>query len=236
VVNLEPARTDDSSLESGLVTLTRRAQPVYYAGELVDLTSAADVLTMALPHHREVSAAWALPRLAALADEDERGGGQALPMLADCSGPIGPAMSLALAYTLAARHESDRAAAVDAFLALAAGPEPFSEALGADLADLCTGGTVKLTRVVPALTEAHRAGASAAVWEVLAAALPALLPVAPRGLADLVELATQVADAAGVRADVPALAELAARNGTARLTKEARRLHAVLTASPAKGG
>src|SRR5690242_10463970 len=62
-------------------------------------------------------------------------------------------------------------------------------------------GLLKLNRVVPALGDAHRAGASVAVWEVLAAALPPLLGAAPRGLADLLELASVVAGATGARAE-----------------------------------
>ncbi|MEV6300305.1 DUF6493 family protein [Actinoplanes sp. NPDC051861] len=233
VVNLESARTDDGwiLLEDALVTLTRRPRPETY------WTSPDEpgVLTMVLPQHREVAAAWALPSVAVLADQDRRDAAL-LPLLAECSGPIGPAMTLALVYGLGARHPADRVAAVDAFLTLAARPEPFAAALGADLGDLGSDGTVKLSRVVPALADAHRAGASAPVWEALAAALPALLATAPRGLPDLLELATITATAAGARAEIPALSEVAARRGGSRLVREARRLRntlAVISVSPA---
>jgi hypothetical protein len=122
------------------------------------------MLATTLPHHREVSAAWALPDLAAMATQDQRGGSRLLPLLAECEGPIGPAMSLGVAYALAARHEADRVAGADAFLVLAASGEPFAAAVGRDLADLAARGMVKLGRAVAPRTDAHRAGASAAVW------------------------------------------------------------------------
>ena len=153
-----------------------------------------------------------------------------LPQLTDCTGPIGPAITLGLTYVFGARHEADRVAAVDAFLALVAGGEPFAAAMGADVGDLCADGTVKLNRVVLALGDAHRAGASTAVWEVLAVAVPLLLPHRPRGLPDLLELATRVASEVGVKTTMDNLAETAARPGGARLAREARRLQATLTA------
>ncbi|WP_328470127.1 DUF6493 family protein [Actinoplanes sp. NBC_00393] len=240
LVDLRPARTGGLSLEKQLLTLERPALPRYLATED---PAESDIVTAVLPHHREAVAAWALPGLAALADQDVRGGGKLLPLLAECTGPVGPAMILALAYVLAARHESDRVAGVDAFLTLAAGDSPFAgrepsatgcrsfaAALGAELGRLCgPDSQIKLTRVVPALTDAHRAGATAAVWDVLQHALPLLLPKPPRGLPDLLELATQVARAVRASADIPELAAVAGRSGSSRLFKEARRLQSVLT-------
>jgi hypothetical protein len=185
-------------------------------------------VAMVLPHHREVAAAWALPELASLADQDQQGAASLLPLLAECTGPIGPALSAAIAYAFCAKQEADRAAAVDAFLTLAAGPEPFAAEVGAVLGDLCSDSTAKLNRALPALTDAHRSGATAAVWELLAAALPPLLPAKIRGVPDLLELATQVAVTLGARTEIPVLADMAARPGTSRLTREAKRLLATL--------
>ncbi|WP_229070131.1 DUF6493 family protein [Actinoplanes sp. DH11] len=254
VVNLDQARGggEGTLVEDLLVNLSRSDAPVYYPD---DFSAPADITVAVLPQHREVTAAWVLPVLASLADVDERGGSEALPLLAECSGPIGPAMTLALAYVLGARHDTDRLAAVDAFLLLAADPAlagsppgsrddvAGSEAGGRDLAglslgarvgaevgSLCADGTVKLTRVVPALTEIHRGGAGAQLWDLLVTALPALLPHGTRGLPDLLELATRVAGEVGARDDIPGLTEAAAKPGSGRLTKEARRLRSVLTA------
>ncbi|MFI7547532.1 DUF6493 family protein [Actinoplanes sp. NPDC049599] len=225
LANLHPARTG-GLLENHLTKLERQPTPHYNPD---DVTTSSGVLTMVVPHHREVSAAWSLPTLAALADQDYRGSGALLPELTECTGPIGPAMTLALTYGCGARHETDRVAAVDAILALAAAKTPFASAMGADVGDLCADGMVKLTRVVNALTDAHRAGASTAVWEVAATAIPLLLPHRPRGLPDLLELATQVAAEVGARTTIEGLAEAATTPGSTRLAREARRLTTVLT-------
>ncbi|RSM54693.1 hypothetical protein DMB66_37325 [Actinoplanes sp. ATCC 53533] len=224
MVNLQPARAG-GLLENHLTSLERRPQPQHFGYDLIDHWG---ILPMVSPHHREISAAWSLTTMAGLADQDNRGGGSVLLQLAEGAGPIGPAMTLAMTYAFGARHESDRVAAVDAFLALAGGDAPFTAAMGADVGDLCADGTVKLNRVVLALTDAHRAGASVAVWEVLAVAVPLLLPHTPRGLPDLLELATLVASEVGAQAEIANLAEAAAKPGSTRLAREATRLRAVL--------
>ncbi|BCJ46647.1 hypothetical protein GCM10010168_38300 [Actinoplanes ianthinogenes] len=225
VTILGPARDGGLRLERQLLTTTPGPEP---RGWPDDFVLCGDVLAMTLPHHREAIASWVLPELAALADQDQRRGAEVLPLLAACSGPVGPALAYGIAYTLGARHPESRVAAVDAFLTLAARPEPFAAAVGAALGDVCADGMVKLSRLTPALAEAHLAGASLAVWEVLAAALPALLPTAQRGLPDLLELSTQVAGAVHARTEIAGLAEVAARTGSTRLVKEAKRLHSVL--------
>ncbi|GGN62314.1 hypothetical protein GCM10010112_20340 [Actinoplanes lobatus] len=225
VAQLDESRPVEHLLGGLLVNLTRSNVPSYYPW---DFSAPIDITAAALPQHREVVAAWVLPVIAAHADMDGKGDGPMLPALAECSGPVGPALTLALAYGLGARHEPDRLAAVDAFLILAAGGEPIGAGIGAEVADLCADGVVKLTRVVAALTDVHRGGGSRALWELLAAALPGLLPAGPRGLPDLLELATQVAGEVGAHDDVPGLAEVAGRAGGSRLLKEARRLRTVL--------
>ncbi|MBO3738900.1 DUF6493 family protein [Actinoplanes flavus] len=324
---LRPSRDGGLRLERQLLTLDPFKYPVYMPD---DFKGAEEVLAMVLPHHREVAAAWALGEVASAADQGQKGPGRLLPLLADGTGPIGPAMATALAYTFGAKHEPDRAAAVDAFLTLAAtavsptaddptattaltaeglavtasltaddptattapsadgptaaassaggpattaptaqgltattasgaegpatagssaaqGPTAtegrtaagrpgaagrgatFAGAVGAVLGDLCSDGTVKLSRVVPGLADAHRAGASVAVWELLTAALPELLAAKPRSLPDLLELASQVAVTISARGEIPGLAAEAARPGSARLTQEAKRLRSLLT-------
>jgi hypothetical protein len=233
VVNLESARTGDDRLplEDTVVTLTRSPYPDHPGWSRHD----PGILAMVLPHHREVTAAWALPGIAALADRDARHA-SLLPMLAGGSGPIGPATVLAVAYGLGARHLPDRAAAVDAFLALSTQPVPTAEgtgsfpaAVGAALGDLGSDGTVKLNRVAGALADAHQAGATGAVWQLLAAAIPPLLATTPRGLPDLLELATHTATALGIRTEMAQLADLSQRPVTSRLVREANRLRAVLS-------
>jgi hypothetical protein len=226
VATLRPPRDGGLLLERQLLTLAPFKHPIDMPAHF---KGSEEVLTMVLPHHREVAAAWAAGEVASTADQDQRGSGRLLPLLADCTGPIGPAMSAALAYALGAKQESDRAAAVDAFLTLAGDSEPFATGVGTVLGDLCSDGTVKLNRVLPAVTDAHRSGATAAVWELLAATLPPLLPTKVRGVPDLLELATQVAVTLGARTEIPGLSDVATRPGASRLTREARRLQSTLT-------
>ncbi|MFI6162894.1 DUF6493 family protein [Micromonospora haikouensis] len=185
-----------------------------------------------LPHHLGVVAAYVLPQVTAAADLDRRDGALALPLLAECGGAGGPAVDVALAYGLGARHGADRVAALDALLGLAATGRLDAAGVGARLGDLVAGNLVKLTRAVEPLRDAAGAGAPLSVWRLTAAALPPLLAAAtpPRGLPDLLTLAAETATATGVRVEVPGLAEVAGRRGTSRVVTEARRLHRALTA------
>jgi hypothetical protein len=214
-------RTSGLSLERQLLTVTRDPLPFRVGWE-----PGGDIvgLAMVLPHHREAIAAWMLPDIAG------GGGGPHMALLADCDGPAGVATALALVYGLTARHESDRVAAVDLFLTLTGDGGSFSREVGTELGRLGgPDGLVMVSRSVPALADTHRAGASRQVWEVLGAALPFLLPVAPRGLPDLLALATEVAQAVGGRGEIAGLTEVAERRGSSRLITEARRLNTLLT-------
>ncbi|MDP9798697.1 hypothetical protein J2S43_007209 [Catenuloplanes nepalensis] len=222
VVSLEPALPTGLILESRLLRLTRGTHPVYVEAQVGDVWAAV------LPHHRDTIAAWALPALAGLADSDQKGGAALLPPLAEAEGPVGLAFTYGLAYGLGARHEQDRIAAVDAFLLLLARKTAFAGRVGAALADLATDGMVKLSRLAGPLGDIHRSGGSSGVWELLAVALPILLPLAPRALPDLLELSAQVVPAAGARGSFAELDAVAARSGSSRLVREAKRLRDVL--------
>lgn len=230
VVGLRPGGAMHDKLGQELFDIDPPAAPVIeYSDPEYQLWPAV------LPNHREVVAAWALPALAGLADSDQRGA-ELLPLLAETTGPVGPAVTLALAYTLAARHEADRVAGLDLFLALAGNGDLDGAALGRELGDLAADGTIKLTRVVTGLAEADRAGARAAVWATIEAALPAVLAGTPRGGPDLLALGARTATASeqesgsgGERAELRAvLAEVSARGGSGRLVTETRRLERVL--------
>ncbi|GAT70481.1 secreted protein [Planomonospora sphaerica] len=107
--------------------------------------------------------------------------------------------------------------------------------LGRALEQLFRLDAVKLNRITPTLEELTLSGAHTETWAMLARALPALLPAAgdrpATGLADLLAVAVKAAALAGARADVPGLAELAARKGRSRPAEEARGL--LQTISPA---
>ncbi|MFY1593822.1 DUF6493 family protein [Micromonospora sp. WMMD737] len=196
----------------------------------VEHSAWANLLPSTLPGHRAVVAAYALPIVAATADMDQRDGTTMLPLLAEATGPGGPALDLALSYGLAARHGTDRIAALDALLALAAAGQLDATATGGHLGRLVAGHLVKLSRALEPLRDAAQAGAPLTVWRLIAAALPSALaaPQPPRGLPDLLSLAAETAGTTGARIDVPGLADVAGRGGSSRLVTEARRLHRAL--------
>ncbi|MFF3016659.1 DUF6493 family protein [Streptomyces sp. NPDC057939] len=200
------------------------------------------VLIAVLPEDRETLAAWWLPLVTAGSVHEAREGAVALPLLAGAGGPAGPALHLAVATGLGARHPEDRLRAVDALLTLAAAGDLDAVRLGGDLAELLALGTVKPNRLADSVGTAAATGAYATTWAVLAAALPALLTGAadPRGAGDLLATAAECVEQAGVVAPEPAgLAEVAARGGRSRLVTQAARLRDALRRNaqdPASGG
>jgi len=186
---------------------------------------------MLLPANRDVIAAHLVPYVR-MAVRDGRGGGAALPGLAAADGPVGAGMHLALGYGLAAADQGDRAAAADALITLAARDELDSQAFGEKLGVLIALGTLPLARVGPGLRELARAGGQAAVWSLIAAALPLILPPAvaqpPRRAGDLIALGVEVAQLVRPAAALPCVDELAARRGSSQLIVQARRLRDAL--------
>jgi hypothetical protein len=180
-----------------------------------------------MPSHREVIAAYLLPAVTDAAVSDVRGGAAVLSRLGETTGPIGPAVRLCLAYGLGAKHAEDRAATVDMVLQLAASGDLVDREAGVHVGTLCVDGELVLGRVVVALDEVARAGAPAAAWAILAGALPALLGATkpPRGLPDLLQLASRVAPAgSAVGVDVRHKLATLSDRGASRLSTEARRL------------
>lgn len=177
-----------------------------------------------LPGHRDVIAAWALPTVAATADQDQPGSRELLPLLAECTGPVGPALTIALAYGLAARDTANRVAAVDAALALVGSLDPVL--LGQEVGAMAAAGVVKLGRGTGSLTDAARGGAPDLVRAVVFSALPDVLAATPRprGAPDLLALAAETVTATGWRGDLPEVTELAGQPGKSRSHVEARRL------------
>ncbi|MEU3448944.1 DUF6493 family protein [Streptomyces thermolilacinus] len=152
-----------------------------------------------LPQDRETLAAWLLPLVTRCADDDHRGSGPILPVLAEAGGEAGPSLHLALACGLGARHTDDRLAAVDALLVLASRGELDATRLGGDLAELVALGTVKVNRLADALRTTAATGAYGTVWNVLAGALPGLLSgeEPPRGLGGILAVAADCAERCG---------------------------------------
>ncbi|MEV4110173.1 DUF6493 family protein [Nonomuraea sp. NPDC049695] len=182
---------------------------------------------LAMPSHREVVAAHMVWNVWADMDSTYLPT-QALVSLAYADGPIGEGMAHVLACGMGHANATNRAAATDALLTLAARGQVPVAALGESLTKLVTRGVVKLNRVVSVLDDATQAGAHETVWEVIARLLPGLLPKEgdrPRaGVADLLAAGARAARIAGVRAELPDVAALADRKGSSRLVQEARRL------------
>lgn len=182
-----------------------------------------------LPFHPEVVAAHAIPALYQQANDTARDRNGLLPLLAATAGWPGPVTHLALAYGLAAGRPENRAAAVDALVALAARAMLDARALGALCGELWAGRMIKPNRLLHALDAAAQTGARREVYTVASAALPALAPQpATRGLADLLVLAADCARAAQVRDQIPELAGLSALEKPSRVAAEARRLRRIL--------
>ncbi|MFD6415935.1 DUF6493 family protein [Streptomyces sp. NPDC060194] len=190
---------------------------------------AETALLAVLPEDRETLAAWQFPLVRSAALHDMRGGAATLPLLAALEGPAGPALHLAVATGLGARHPQDRLSAVDALLTLAARGDLDPVRLAADLTEQITLGAVKPNRLTDSLSTAAATGAYATTWSVLAAALPALLAENTRGTGDLLALAAECVEHARAASPAPAGLDAAAdRRGTSRLTTQAARLRDAL--------
>ncbi len=188
-----------------------------------------------LPAHRDMVAKHLLPELTYT--EEARGGGRLLIALAEADGPVTEEMLDALAYGLSARHQDERAAAVDALLVLAARSQLDGAALGRRIGHLtATSRQMTLARVGQCLQDLARSGAAAQTWDLVAAALPRLISPSverpPHGLADLIGLGVELAELLHPTGDIPHLADLAARRGSSRTVTEARRLIAGLQGVP----
>ncbi|MFI6477764.1 DUF6493 family protein [Nonomuraea sp. NPDC050663] len=179
------------------------------------------------PSHPEVVAAHLMPDFffnGGLASP----GAVALRGLAGADGGLGPACAVVLLAQLGHDDPEERGPVADVLLALAArGVLPAAE-LGEQLGRLVWIEKVTLSRIVPVLQELDRLGAD--LWPVVAGALAWLIPDEGErpaaGLADLIALGVRGAHPDAVAA-VPGLAELAARKGSSRMIKEARRLVAM---------
>ncbi|MDX8147745.1 DUF6493 family protein [Lentzea sp. BCCO 10_0061] len=178
-----------------------------------------------LPAQREVVAAHLVPHLACRC-ESKGDDGALLPALAETQGPIGVATNLALAYGLGAEATVGRAHAVDALLILAARDQLDGKALGEIVGLLLERGDLALNRVVPCLRDTARSGAAAQIWDLLTTALPKAW--SHNRVADLVELAVELAQQLKPGGGVDGLAEVAARKGASKTVVQARRLVSAL--------
>ncbi|GLH96363.1 DUF6493 family protein [Phytohabitans aurantiacus] len=179
---------------------------------------------MVTPSHRELAAAHLQPYVAAALESPDPGTAF-LDGLAAADGPAGPATAVTLAYAMANRRESVRLAAGDALTTLASRPGWDSTGVGVELGILAASDRVVLRRTLQPLTEALKAGAHDAVWQITSAALPDLLAAKARpGLPELLRLAADAARAGHHTVSPAGLAALASRTDRTQLTTAARKL------------
>ncbi|MFC8093420.1 DUF6493 family protein [Streptomyces sp. NPDC057301] len=180
-----------------------------------------------VPGHPDVVVTRTLTSFAEGAERDRSSAAVHLPAVAEAAGPAGPAVHLALAYGMGAAKMAERTAAADALLCLSGRSELDTGRLGGMLAELINIDALKPKRVAQTLRSAASV-APAGVHAVLAAALPLVLPQdagpARAGLAELLALAVDCAEAAPGRPPITGVPAIAARGGTSLLVRTARRL------------
>lgn len=188
------------------------------------------VWAWALPSHREVVAAHAIPVLSVTLLPVRVWGptAQFVAGLPETDGRAGPATCMAVLYALSAHYAEDRAAGVEALIGFAANGALDETACGDLLGTLAQAGKIKLGRIADGLTLAARSGAPSLVWNIVRAALPTLLTADTRDTHRLLALAADTAVDLGIRAEIEELTPIAARSGTTRLIAESRRLKGVL--------
>ncbi|MCP2246023.1 DUF6493 family protein [Lentzea aerocolonigenes] len=180
-----------------------------------------------LPAQRDAVAARLVPHFANRLYSKGGSDGPLLPMLAEADGPLGIGMDLALAYGLGAEVTVNRAHAVDALLILASRSQLEGKPLGEMIGLLVHRGELALNRVVPGLRDAARSGALKEIWDALVALLPKLWT--HNRVADVIELAVELAQQLKPGGDVDGLAEVAARKGSSKAVVQAKRLVAALS-------
>jgi hypothetical protein len=228
-VAMAPAGNPRTSLHRVLFRLDPFAPPGVAARSL---GVASAVRPDLLPHHREVTAAWLLTDL----NQVLKGYGATVLRPETARGePVGPALSLLLAYTLGARNPAARQTGLDALLSFSVTGNLNGRHLGEHLGSLIADEVFPLHLVLPALAGAFQAGALADTWDIIAALLPEVLPGLhglPRALPNLLTLAADLAGTLKRRDYIPALAPLARRGDASLTVREARRLQTILTGQP----
>lgn len=191
-------------------------------------SSADDALQvmLTLPTHREVIAAHLTAQAVATDRRLDDGACECLALLPEASGATGPATALALGYAAANGDITTRTAAVDALHGFAGRGGLDAAATGRLLGHLLTLDELKVGRVAATLGEATLGPARGLVWELVAAALPAVFTTRRRGVPELVAVAADAAAAVQARGMIDGLDAVAA--GSSRLAVQARQLRAVL--------
>ncbi|TKK85972.1 hypothetical protein FDA94_24055 [Herbidospora galbida] len=226
---MRPARP---GLPAPIAELCSLEPKEHWAGLSDDMTWWPSIM----PSHREVIAAHVLECFAVGVVLSSRTLVGVLTALVQGEGPVGRATASAILTAFSDRRSEGRASAVDAMKILMVRGEFTATDFGWALAELVRADALKLARVTPLLEDLAFSGAHRETWALLAEAIPALLPKegerAPTGLADLLKVAVKAAVIAGARAELPGLAEVAARKGGSQVTLGARVLLETISQAP----
>ncbi|WP_433731685.1 hypothetical protein ACQP0C_07000 [Nocardia sp. CA-129566] len=173
-----------------------------------------------LPDHQlpipEVQAAWM-----SWVDRDR------LSRIVNLPGTKGSQVHRAIVAALVSEDDRDRAAGVDALVALAAADELRPELLARALPE-----RAPTRRLASSLLDTRRALGAHRTWPLLAAILPVLFASNPTpGLPDVVASAADCARKSGARGDLPGLDAVLRRGGASRLAAAARALSVALSSS-----
>jgi hypothetical protein len=194
-------------------------------------------LTAVMPNNGEVLAAlhlWGFRKAAGLRHGTASMGkatALALPAFTAARGPAGPAMHLAVLYSMSADEAPARIAGSDALAELIAQGR-YDSALAAELVAAGVDcGSVKLGRLAGSLAQVAGAGTELILWPMVRAALAAALAKdpAPAGVPDLLAFGSGIASTLGLKERIESLARTAQRTGSSKMLTEARRLHELLT-------
>ncbi len=202
--------------------LALEAQDGEYASRFEQVTATWPLL---LPHHPDLLAAHAHPRLVRALTKNRSGTEPLLDAVGGSRQPIGPPACSALVLGMGARNAGERAHAVDALVELSARDRLPGADLGRQLAALLSAGGVTGPRVVGALADAARVDrlTASVVLDALVAALPAL--PGRRDAHLFVDLLAQLAVDTGRRIELPApLVAAVEAKGSSVLQRACRRV------------
>lgn len=171
----------------------------------------AAMWSMIAPWHHELLSAHVLMPLARLLQAGNSAAPSAATVIDSPTGSFGPIAHLALVVALQAGAAETRAVAAETWLATAGDGRLQPGRLAAALVLLARGNVLKLGRLLETVRPStYEPATGYRTLQVLAAALPELLPIQPPELLEAIEL----------------LAELAGRYGTELIPDELRRLAA----------
>nr|WP_315486852.1 DUF6493 family protein [uncultured Undibacterium sp.] len=194
-------------------------------------------ITGMMPNNGEILAAMHLWGFRAAGHESSTEGGKAtvcaLPLFLDARGVAGPAMHLAILFSLSANDATARLAGSDGLIELIAQQRYDCELACRLISQTIKLGTVKVGRIAKSLVPIVDAGVASTIWPMIRSAIQTSLNAesAPAGTVDLIALAYRVVYELKIREEIPTVVNEAAKKGNTKLLIEVRRLHAQLLAA-----